>query len=152
MYGGRPDMMQQQQQHPFYQHQYNNPGAQQDGNAQAPKGQLQRTTIDYYGSTLRGLEMQNSGAQTTVKGLPVDPSYTVDVPPPVFMADEPEAAIATRFVQQAINKIKSPINVARWTPEGRRLITGSSRGELTLWNGLSFNFETIMTCALFALR
>ncbi|KAJ2389768.1 WD repeat-containing protein 33, partial [Coemansia sp. RSA 2611] len=124
---------------------YNNPGAQQDGNAQAPKGQLQRTTIDYYGSTLRGLEMQNSGAQTTVKGLPVDPSYTVDVPPPVFMADEPEAAIATRFVQQAINKIKSPINVARWTPEGRRLITGSSRGELTLWNGLSFNFETIMT-------
>ncbi|KAJ2347082.1 WD repeat-containing protein 33, partial [Coemansia sp. RSA 2618] len=144
---------QQQQPHPYYQQQqqqqqqlqYNNPGGQQDGNPQAPKGQLQRTTIDYYGSALRGLELRDSRVEVSVKALPTDPSYTVDVPPPVFMPDEPESSLATRFVQQAINKIKSPINVAKWTPEGRRLITGSSRGELTLWNGLSFNFETIMT-------
>lgn len=32
----------------------------------------------------------------------------------------------------------------QWTPEGRRLITGSSSGEFTLWNGLTFNFETIL--------
>ncbi|KAJ1751537.1 WD repeat-containing protein 33 [Coemansia sp. RSA 989] len=126
--------------------QYNNPGGYQpDGASQASKGQLQRTTIDYYGSWLHGLEMRNSGAKVSVKGLPADPSYTVDVPTPAFIPDEPETSMATRFVQQAINKIKSPINVAKWTPEGRRLITGSSRGELTLWNGLSFNFETIMT-------
>ncbi|CAK4076297.1 unnamed protein product [Aphanomyces euteiches] len=31
-----------------------------------------------------------------------------------------------------------------WTPEGRRLITGNSVGEFTLWNGLAFNFETIL--------
>ncbi|CAB4061986.1 PFS2 [Lepeophtheirus salmonis] len=31
-----------------------------------------------------------------------------------------------------------------WTPEGRRLITGASSGEFTLWNGLTFNFETIL--------
>ncbi|KAJ2480686.1 WD repeat-containing protein 33 [Coemansia sp. RSA 2131] len=140
----------QQPPHPYYQqqqqqHQYNNPGSQQDGNPQAPKGQLQRTTIDYYGSALRGLEMQSSGLPVSAKALPADPSYTVDLPPSIFLPDQPETSIATRFVQQAINKIKSPINVAKWTPEGRRLITGSSRGELTLWNGLSFNFETIMT-------
>lgn len=33
---------------------------------------------------------------------------------------------------------------AQWTPEGRRLITGNSSGEFTLWNGSAFNFETIM--------
>lgn len=32
----------------------------------------------------------------------------------------------------------------QWTPEGRRLITGASSGEFTLWNGLTFNFETIL--------
>ncbi|KHJ48795.1 WD domain, G-beta repeat protein [Trichuris suis] len=31
-----------------------------------------------------------------------------------------------------------------WTPEGRRLITGGSSGEFTLWNGTAFNFETIL--------
>jgi polyadenylation factor subunit 2 len=31
-----------------------------------------------------------------------------------------------------------------WTPEGRRLVTGASSGEFTLWNGLTFNFETIL--------
>jgi hypothetical protein len=34
--------------------------------------------------------------------------------------------------------------VLQWTPEGRRLITGASSGEFTLWNGLTFNFETIL--------
>ncbi|PIA17239.1 WD40 repeat-like protein, partial [Coemansia reversa NRRL 1564] len=111
----------------------------------APKGQLQRTTIDYYGATLRGLEIQQSGRKPSLKGLPADPSYTVDVFPSVFVPGEPETSITTRFVQQALNKQRFPVNVIRWTPEGRRLITGSSRGELTLWSGLSFNFETIMT-------
>jgi len=32
----------------------------------------------------------------------------------------------------------------QWTPEGRRLITGASSGEFTLWNGFTFNFETIL--------
>lgn len=32
----------------------------------------------------------------------------------------------------------------KWTPSGRRLITGSQSGEFTLWNGQSFNFEMIL--------
>lgn len=32
----------------------------------------------------------------------------------------------------------------QWTPDGRRLLTGSSSGEFTLWNGMMFNFETIL--------
>lgn len=29
-------------------------------------------------------------------------------------------------------------------PDGRRLLTGSSSGEFTLWNAQTFNFETIL--------
>lgn len=36
------------------------------------------------------------------------------------------------------------LNNKQWTPDGRRLITGSTSGEFTIWNGLTFNFETIM--------
>lgn len=32
----------------------------------------------------------------------------------------------------------------QWTPEGRRVLTGSTSGEFTLWNGQTFNFETIL--------
>ncbi|KAL6327648.1 hypothetical protein AAG906_022211 [Vitis piasezkii] len=34
--------------------------------------------------------------------------------------------------------------MTKWTPTGRRLITGSQSGEFTLWNGQSFNFEMIL--------
>lgn len=34
--------------------------------------------------------------------------------------------------------------IHQWTPEGRRVLTGSTSGEFTLWNGLTFNFETIL--------
>ena len=40
--------------------------------------------------------------------------------------------------------MRCPIFCLSWTPEGRRLITGASSGEFTLWNGLTFNFETIL--------
>lgn len=40
--------------------------------------------------------------------------------------------------------MRCPVFTLAWTPEGRRLITGASSGEFTLWNGLTFNFETIL--------
>ncbi|KAI9143687.1 WD40-repeat-containing domain protein [Paraphysoderma sedebokerense] len=51
-----------------------------------------------------------------------------------------------------MNKFKTYVNVVRWTPEGRRLITGSSSGEFTLWNGFTFNFETILQAHDSAIR
>lgn len=60
------------------------------------------------------------------------------------MADQPVSHITGRYVHTSQNKVRCPVNVVTWTPEGRRLITGSSSGEFTLWNGLTFNFETIL--------
>jgi len=45
-------------------------------------------------------------------------------------------------------QIKCSINVAVWTPEGRRCLTGTQSGEFTLWNGSQFNFETILQARL----
>jgi hypothetical protein len=73
-------------------------------------------------------------------------------------------SIASRYVHTSTNKNRSPINIVsvsaitcasshvqpvltclQWTPEGRRLLTGATSGEFTLWNGLTFNFETILS-------
>jgi polyadenylation factor subunit 2 len=63
---------------------------------------------------------------------------------PCYMRNEPVNSIATKFVHASVNKVKCPINIVRWTPEGRRLLTGASTGEFTFWNGITFNFETIL--------
>jgi polyadenylation factor subunit 2 len=31
----------------------------------------------------------------------------------------------------------------QWTPDARRLLTGNDKGQFTLWNGASFNYESI---------
>lgn len=69
----------------------------------------------------------------------------------MHMQDNPTNCITTKFVRTSTNKMRCPIFCVLWTPEGRRLVTGASSGEFTLWNGLTFNFETILqVCALFA--
>ena len=40
--------------------------------------------------------------------------------------------------------IKLNLLPLQWVPDGRRLITGAVSGEFTLWNGLTFNFESIL--------
>ena len=64
--------------------------------------------------------------------------------PPMAMLENPANCISTKFVRTSTNKQRNPIFCVTWTPEGRRLLTGASSGEFTLWNGLTFNFETIL--------
>lgn len=63
--------------------------------------------------------------------------------PPSAKPTSAADAIPAKLLHSSLNKLKHPINIVRWTPEGRRLLTGSSIGEFTLWNGMGFNFETI---------
>jgi len=65
--------------------------------------------------------------------------------PPLARITKAAETIPAKHLHSSLNKIKHPVNVVKWTPEGRRLLTGSSSGEFTLWNGMSFNFETIMS-------
>jgi polyadenylation factor subunit 2 len=64
--------------------------------------------------------------------------------PPLARPERAADSIPVKHLHSSLNKIKYPVNVVLWTPEGRRLLTASSSGEFTLWNGMGFNFETIM--------
>jgi polyadenylation factor subunit 2 len=70
--------------------------------------------------------------------------YCPEFLPPSAYPENASNAITTRFVKTATNKMRCPVFCLAWTPEGRRLVTGASSGEFTLWNGLTFNFETIL--------
>ncbi|MBN3288896.1 WDR33 protein, partial [Polyodon spathula] len=106
---------------------------------------VNRKTIDYNPSVIRHIE--NRLWQRDYRDLRViqpDAGYYNDLVPPVGMLKNPMNAVTTKFVRTSTNKVKCPVFVVRWTPEGRRLVTGASSGEFTLWNGLTFNFETIL--------
>ncbi|KAF8252131.1 WD40 repeat-like protein [Wilcoxina mikolae CBS 423.85] len=79
-------------------------------------------------------------------------TWTIDLLPPVATSNNAVMSMPTKHIHASLNKIKHPINVVKWTPEGRRLLTGSSSGEFTLWNGMGFNFETIMQAHDCAIR
>ncbi|KAF2431776.1 WD40 repeat-like protein [Tothia fuscella] len=72
------------------------------------------------------------------------PNYIIDMVPPIGRPERAADSIPVKHLHSSLNKIKYPVNVVLWTPEGRRLLTASSSGEFTLWNGMGFNFETIM--------
>src|ERR1700760_2578966 len=72
--------------------------------------------------------------------------------PPLARRRNAADSIPVKHLHSSLNKAKHPINVVVWTPEGRRLVTASSSGEFTLWNGMSFNFELIMQAHNVAIR
>ncbi|KAE9099015.1 pre-mRNA 3' end processing protein [Phytophthora fragariae] len=78
--------------------------------------------------------------------LPPHSFYKKQMLPPMAYAGDDDLAscVCTKFCRCSTNKQRCPVNCLTWTPEGRRLITGNSVGEFTLWNGLAFNFETIL--------
>lgn len=93
------------------------------------------------GQKRRGLEVERPNA-----------NYLPDVLPPAAHRENAADAIPARHLHSSLNKVKHPVNVVRWTPEGRRLLTASTSGEFTLWNGNGFNFDTIMQAHETAVR
>ncbi|KXN91988.1 Polyadenylation factor subunit 2 [Leucoagaricus sp. SymC.cos] len=114
-----------------------------------------RRTVDYNGgmgrwALLRRLRPNPSYVPCMRPAIP----YIVDLLPPKAYPDNCSTSLCTKFIHTSTNKIRYPVNVVRWTPEGRRVLTGSTSGEFTLWNGLTFNFETILQAhdtAIFAM-
>ena len=79
-------------------------------------------------------------------------SYVLDMLPPIARLDNPAESIPTRFLHQSLGKSKKPVTIVRWMPEGRRLLAGVHNGEFMLWNGMSFNFETVTAMGSSSLR
>ncbi|PGH13423.1 polyadenylation factor subunit 2 [Helicocarpus griseus UAMH5409] len=105
-----------------------------------------RPVTDYGSSMVQWMRVRQpryKGSHRMEKERP-SASYTVDMLPPLAGIDSPVDTIPVRHLHQSIGKSKKPITVVRWTPEGRRLLTGGHTGEFMLWNGTAFNFETVM--------
>ncbi|OCH88224.1 WD40 repeat-like protein [Obba rivulosa] len=104
-----------------------------------------RRTVDYNGPMGRwNLLRKLRPNPTYIPYLRPAPPYIIDLLPPKAYPDNPSTSLCTKFVHTSTNKIRCPVNCVTWTPEGRRVLTGSTSGEFTLWNGLTFNFETIL--------
>ncbi|KAJ7184460.1 WD40-repeat-containing domain protein, partial [Mycena filopes] len=104
-----------------------------------------RRTVDYNGGLGRWALLRklrpNHGY---VPYLRPSPPYIIDLLPPKAYPENSSTSLCTKFVHTSTNKVRCPVNAVAWTPEGRRVLTGSTSGEFTLWNGLTFNFETIL--------
>jgi len=106
---------------------------------------MMRKTVDYNSSFINMLHNRVWARDyRDRRAVQPDICFYPDIVPPQAILDNPVNAVTTRFVKTATNKMRCPIFCLSWTPEGRRLITGASSGEFTLWNGLTFNFETIL--------
>ncbi|KAI0696565.1 WD40 repeat-like protein [Cerioporus squamosus] len=104
-----------------------------------------RRTVDYGGALGRWTLLRKMRPTSTyVPHLRPAPPYIIDLLPPKAYPDNPSTSLCTKFVHTSTNKIRCPVNCVVWTPEARRILTGSTSGEFTLWNGLTFNFETIL--------
>ncbi|KAK7093893.1 hypothetical protein V1264_007576 [Littorina saxatilis] len=106
---------------------------------------IHRKTVDYNPSVIHYLENRVfQRDRRDRRAIQPDATYAAHLMPPSAMLDKPMNCVTTKFVRTSTNKFRCPIFCLAWTPEGRRLVTGASSGEFTLWNGLTFNFETIL--------
>lgn len=110
---------------------------------------LQRRTVDWNEEYNRwSLARRLQTCARADKVVRPGASHVVELLPAAAYRNSAQA-VTTNLVHTSTNKIRCPVNVVRWTPEGRRLLTGSSSGEFTLWNGLTYNFETILQVRAF---
>ncbi|XP_019857308.1 PREDICTED: flowering time control protein FY-like [Amphimedon queenslandica] len=120
------------------------PGGPQSGPNKGSRPVI-RKTVEYHATALHYLK--NRLWQRDRRDKPLiqpDLTYYNDVSIPAGLEDCPVNVVTTKFVKACTNKTRSPIFSTSWVPDGRRLVTGAASGEFTLWNGINFNFESII--------
>ncbi len=101
-----------------------------------------RRTVDFNSSAMRWFLDRAWQSELGLDTAAIQPNMesTVDLVPPAAaqMDANPVSSACTKFVHSSMNKPGCPIHACKWTPEGKRLITGANTGEFTLWHGLTF--------------
>lgn len=110
-----------------------------------------RRTVDHGNNMTRWYLNRSVGQKKqTIGAIRPESSYLANLlPSPAYSRDSTAANgaivdVMIKFVHLSLNKARHSINSVKWTPEGRRLLVASHSGEFTIWNGMTFNFETIM--------
>src|ERR1700761_9733879 len=113
-----------------------------------------RPITDYGSSMVQWMNNRKPACKATYHYEQERPSqsYVIDILPPPARRDAPAESIPVRHLHTSLGKSKKPVTVVRWMPEGRRLLAGVHNGEFMLWNGMSFNFETVTAMGSSSLR
>jgi polyadenylation factor subunit 2 len=110
--------------------------------------QQHRNTVDYFTPLGKYMISKNVYNRRRRRAFPVgsvrpDPSFIVDLPP--SLKSSPSIVdMSNKFVHISTNKSRHAIHAVKWTPDARRVVVSSYSGEFTIWNGLTFSFESIM--------
>lgn len=126
------------------------PSLEQQLQLQEKKG-THRRTVDHGNNVGRWyIERRFGKTRRHIGTIRPELLYLIDLYPALAYAKDNISSnpaildMQTKFVHLSSNKVKHLINTVKWTPEGRRLVVASHSGEFTIWNGMTFNFETIM--------
>ncbi|KAF7196334.1 Polyadenylation factor subunit 2, partial [Pseudocercospora fuligena] len=111
-----------------------------------PSRHFQTGNATDIGNTYVHWMLDRRAKTSSIKGFEAERptlSWTTSMLPPAARRGKAVDTIPAKHLHSSFNKHRAPVNVVTWTPDGRRLVTGNTSGELTLWNGTGFNFETI---------
>lgn len=108
----------------------------------------QRQTIDYFTPVGKYMITKNVLNRRRRRIFPIgsirpNATYLTDLPP-ALISSPSVVDMTTTFAHISTNKSKHVIHAVKWTPDARRVLVSSYSGEFTLWNGLTFGFESIM--------
>lgn len=141
-----------------YQQQRNEPRERIVYDGKRMRKAITRRVIDNCTGVLQGRESSFiAGAphrSSFLSLLQPNPSNIINLIPPHLYGNSswPANAVCCKFIHLSLNKQRCPVNAVRWIPDGKRLLTGSSTGEFTLWNGSTFNFESLLQAHDSAIR
>lgn len=127
----------------------------EDAEQKAAERNLIRRCIDYHGPAVT--DVTNRLYYKSCRSSHVRNHYSNHLQPhsdylrlmgmPISTVSDtnPSTAFVTYLAHVTRAKNSTPIMCLSWTPGGRRLLTGNQEGEFTLWDGITFGFELIMS-------
>jgi hypothetical protein len=62
--------------------------------------------------------------------------------PPAGYPSTPASSVPSKFAHVSQAASRASINAVTWTVDGRRCVTGTNTGEIYLWSGDEFVYET----------
>ena len=126
----------------------------EDAEQTAAERNLIRKCVDYHAPAVIDLEnryyhkaSKSSHVRHSQHYLQPHSAYFRKMGLPISRVSDPinSMAYCTYLAHVTRAKNSTPIMCLSWTPGGRRLLTGNQDGEFTLWDGITFGFELIMS-------
>jgi len=131
----------------------NNADDPEDAEQKAAERNLIRRCVDYHAPAV--VDVTNRLYRKACRSSHVRNQYHLQphaeylrlmgMPISTVSSPNPSSAYVTFLAHVTRAKNSTPIMCLSWTPGGRRLLTGNQEGEFTLWDGITFGFELIMS-------